>query len=391
MTITTRILLVAFILAFASIAGGAESTALSDSDRAYFERVLRRTQTDLSAAADRPGQYVELFKRELIHDPRLFTCRLDAETVADGSLRLTGCVEFDENRTAIEEFLLTVGFKRIDNRVEVLPSPKLGDERFGVICKSHAFSRAEPADDSEVLTDCLLGDVVYLLREETGGYFLCHSREGYLGYVDGRAIRRVDARELSDYEKGPQVRLRENHVAEGGLTLPIGARLKVVRRKEREIIVALPDGRETVVPGDACCVVDDGPNPRIEAVIRAAERLLGTPYVWGGNTTEGVDCSGLVQTAFATEGITLARDSNQQVLAGRLVATRWHREGLRRGDTLYFLGEHGKIRHTALYLGDNRYIEAVRPVVRYSSFDPASPEYSERGDARFCFGKRILD
>ena len=76
---------------------------------------------------------------------------------------------------------------------------------------------------------------------------------------------------------------------------------------------------------------------------------------------------------------------------GSLTATRWCREGMRRGDTLYFLGESGKVSHTAIYLGDGRYLEAVRPVVRYTSFDPQSEEYDARRGAAFCFAKRLLE
>ena len=78
-------------------------------------------------------------------------------------------------------------------------------------------------------------------------------------------------------------------------------------------------------------------------------------------------------------------------LIGALVATRWHRDGLRRGDTLYFLGRTGKISHTAIYAGDGRYIESVRPAVRYTSFRPEDESYDARRAASFCFAKRLLE
>ena len=55
------------------------------------------------------------------------------------------------------------------------------------------------------------------------------------------------------------------------------------------------------------------------------------------------------------------------------------------------LGEDGKIRHTALYLGEDHYLQAIVPVVRISSFNPTHPDYDARGQARFAFAKRPVD
>jgi cell wall-associated NlpC family hydrolase len=87
----------------------------------------------------------------------------------------------------------------------------------------------------------------------------------------------------------------------------------------------------------------------------------------------------------------LPRDAYQQFYVGRLSATRWHTASLRRGDTLYFLGPDGKIRHTALYLGDNHYLQAVEPVVRISSFNPEDPDYDAKRHEHFAFAKRPLE
>ncbi len=64
---------------------------------------------------------------------------------------------------------------------------------------------------------------------------------------------------------------------------------------------------------------------------------------------------------------------------------------MRRGDTLYFLGADGKIRHTAIYMGNDKYLQAVVPKVRISSFNPQDSDYDADHSASFAFAKRLLD
>jgi cell wall-associated NlpC family hydrolase len=94
-------------------------------------------------------------------------------------------------------------------------------------------------------------------------------------------------------------------------------------------------------------------------------------------TKDGVDCSGLVYTAFRSQGIRLPRDADQQALTGRLVATRWHRSSLRRGDVLFFLGRRGTIHHTAIYLGNNEILEATRSRRHDQQSRPQGPQLRE--------------
>jgi cell wall-associated NlpC family hydrolase len=141
----------------------------------------------------------------------------------------------------------------------------------------------------------------------------------------------------------------------------------------------------------AFCRVCEAPETKINDIIATAQRLIGTPYFWGGRTSAGIDCSGLVQMGYAAAGLHLPRDAYQQFYSGQLTATRWHTAGMRRGDTLYFLGADGKIRHTAIYLGDDKYLQAVVPTVRISSFNPKDSEYDADRYASFAFAKRLLD
>lgn len=104
-------------------------------------------------------------------------------------------------------------------------------------------------------------------------------------------------------------------------------------------------------------------------VIRAATEWLGVPYLYGGNTKEGVDCSGLTTMAFKTgAGILLPRSSGEQAKWGRAV----DRSDLRAADLVFFTNKRGggRINHVAIYVGDGRILHATTSRgVCYSSLD----------------------
>jgi cell wall-associated NlpC family hydrolase len=94
--------------------------------------------------------------------------------------------------------------------------------------------------------------------------------------------------------------------------------------------------------------------------VAEAERFLGTPYVWGGKTRLGLDCSGLVQTALHAAGIEAPRDSDMQMKElGTPVEVRGDLAGLKRGDLLFWKGHVGILTDAATLLHANSHHMAV--------------------------------
>lgn len=308
--------------------------------RHFYENVIRKVEPSLKGDASRLPIYLDLFKREFVEDPRTFAVDLSAEVSADGIVKVAGRFEFDEHRRSLGEFLKMLGFDADLSALELMPLASLGDQRFAVVRADRAFVYDKPTAPRETLTEALRGDGLFLLAPAADNHYLCHAADGYVGYVSGDALERMSG-----------------------------------ERFDSEMSAA----------GDAKA------DPRIEGAIAAASKLMGTKYVWGGMTKDGIDCSGLVYTAFRSQGIRLPRDADQQALTGRLVATRWHRSSLRRGDVLFFLGRRGTIHHTAIYLGNNEILEATDPGVSINSLDPKAPNYAKKRDESFCFAKRIFD
>jgi hypothetical protein len=139
--------------------------------------------------------------------------------------------------------------------------------------------------------------------------------------------------------------------------------------------VELPDGRRGWVRSAGL-----GPVERPDRPLLARVRgLLGTPYLWGGRTPAGFDCSGFVQLALAEQRVRLPRDAQQQFTACRPIRNQ---EAAREGDLLFF-GLAGKpAAHVGIALGGGYFVHA-RGTVRINSIVPGNPLYEKALMAQF--------
>jgi len=123
-----------------------------------------------------------------------------------------------------------------------------------------------------------------------------------------------------------------------------------VQLLDYQVVNNAPDGA-----GDAAGAATGGPLG--QSLVQTAFGYLGVPYVWGGNTASGIDCSGFVKAVYAAHGLTLPRHSGDQATVGYDVPkTDWSR--WLPGDRMYFACHHPEIDHTGMYIGDGRFIHA---------------------------------
>lgn len=213
--------------------------------------------------------------------------------------------------------------------------------------------RSEPSHRSEMVSQLLFGEPFRLLEGNDEWCRIVLLHDGYQGWATRVSLL------LSS--EPPHPTLLQSHrvssptamaLQQGAvvpITLPMGALLASYDEELRTFL--LGDRGYTLLSGEVQYPIYTTP----QAIIATAKGCLHTPYLWGGRTVMGTDCSGFVQLCFALHGISLLRDAMQQAEQGVAIASLDEAET---GDIALFANDNGAITHVGILLHPSAIIHA---------------------------------
>ena len=304
-------------------------------------------------------------------------------------------------------------------------------KRMAVTALSENMMRLNPDYESPLETQALMGTIVEIIGEESYWRQVV-TPEPYTAWCTNLGLVEMTAEQINEYKAAPKYICTVQHsgvyetpsVKSRRLSdLSMGNLLRIVYKEGKKVKpsvkkkwaeVMLPDGRKGWTPAtDLKPFAEWAGKQKLTAenIVNTAMQFEGTPYLWGGASSKGLDCSGLVRLTFMMNGHLLPRNASQQVNHGREIimecnhsitpdSDKLYQEMLTRtkhlqpGDLVFFgspetFWSKEKITHVGIYIGNGRIIHASHKV-RVNSLIPGQKDYYENSH-RLLKARRFIN
>jgi len=345
---------------------------------------------------------IDSISAHYVPDQRLGICSVSIKTGKDGTLILRGETTEPNARDEIINTLNKHGILLIDSII-LLPDTTVNVKYSGLVNLSVINLRKEPDHISELVSQSIMGTPVRILKNNNS-WFLIQTPDKYIAWTESSSLTSMNNSEMNRWKNSERVIyirnsgwIKKDASDDSGVIgdLVAGSIMEKTGESKSYIKVKLPDGRQGYV--NSKDVTDfntfrSQAQPDGEEIIKTALSMLGIPYLWGGSSTKGADCSGFVQTVYFLNGIILKRDASLQALHGIPVEISKDFKKLQEGDLLFFgtrRDSEQHITHVAIYMGDNEYINSSGRVM-INSLDSASANFNGHRLNSLLSARRVI-
>ena len=347
---------------------------------------------------------IDSIKKIYAPDKRVALFKIELNSEKD-VLILKGESDQKEAVNILKDILSKKGIQFTDS-ITILPDASVGENKYAVVNNSVANIRSQPKHSGELATQALLGMGLKVLKIK-GDFYLVQSPDAYISWVDHGGVQLMNENEYKNWIAAPKVIYTQpygfvyhdkNDSATVG-DIVLGDELKLLEEHKDYFKVEYPDKRTGYLKKTESKKYSNWikeVKPSGELIERCARKFVGIPYLWGGTSAKGMDCSGFTKTVYLMNGFIIPRDASQQIFAGKDIDPDLKFENLKKGDLMFF-GKKAtdstrqRVTHVGIWLGNGKgeFIHASR-LVRLSSIDPESPIYDEANTKRYLGSRRYL-
>ncbi len=339
---------------------------------------------------------------EFVPDKRVARFEMEARE-QDGDLVVQGESDLPEAVEKLRSRLKENDIIYVDS-IALLPGNDMDNASHALVTISVANLRSNPKHSAELATQATLGTPLKVLKKQDSWY-LIQTPDKYLSWVDYGGLHQISEEEMNTWKEATKIIYTRpygfsysetNDGSQVVSDLVTGGVLELLGEQNDYYQVKYPQGDTAFVKKEEAKLYEewvDGLDPSGENLIATSKSLMGIPYLWGGTSSKGVDCSGYTKTIFFLNGMVIPRDASQQIHTGKMVDSTRNFENLVAGDLLFF-GRPATdttseaVIHVGMWIGDNKFIHSMGKV-HISNMDPEAEDFDEYNYNRYLRTKRI--
>jgi len=358
------------------------------------KEITNEAETVISHVSEEfaPDSRVALFDIKAIKKGKSYTLK--------GESNLPDAVESLKKKMKAEDLKFT-------DSIQMLPDNKgLEGKTMGIVKISVANLRDEPKHSAQLVTQATLGMPLKIYKKHENWYYI-QTPDGYLAWVDSGGIANKTKEEFLEWKSAKKLIYlnpfgnsfeRPDGSSQSVADLVAGDILELLSEERGFYEVKYPDGREAFIAKAEAKPYQDWLSSlemEKEDLVETSKKLMGLPYLWGGTSSKGVDCSGFTKTIYFLNGMIIPRDASQQVHTGKLVDSTRSFQNLIPGDLLFFGrpvtdSTSERVVHVGMWIGENQFIHSMGDV-HVSTMDTNASNFDEYNYNRYLRTKRIFN